>query len=184
MAVAVADDATGAAEKNPLVRGPFVITPSVPTLAAPGDEFEVGVTVANNVEGSGENADVQIRAEASEHLQIVKAASQTLRVAEGREQTTTFSVKVNDKLGSGTITFIASNGGKESRLRSTLSVRPPTTFMTQVRSSSFTKNSVDLPITREIYPEFRKLSAVVSALPLGLAHGLDAYLKDFPHGCS
>ena len=184
MAVAVADDATGAAEKNPLVRGPFVITPSVPTLAAPGDEFEVGVTVANNVEGSGENADVQIRAEASEHLQIVKAPSQTLRIAEGREQTTTFSVKVNDKLGSGTITFTASNGGKESKLRSTLSVRPPATFMVQVRSSSFTKNSVDLPITREMYPEFRKLTAAVSAVPLGLANGLDAYLKDFPHGCS
>jgi len=184
MAVAVADDATGAAEKNPLVRGPFVITPSVPVLAAPGDEFEVGVTVANNVEGSGENADVQIRAESSEHLQIVKASTQTLRIAEGREQTTTFSVRVNDKLGSGTITFFASNGGKETRLRSTLSVRPPTTYLTQVRSSNFTKNSVDLPVTRDMYPEFRKLSAAVSALPLGLAHGLDAYLKDFPHGCS
>jgi uncharacterized protein YfaS (alpha-2-macroglobulin family) len=184
MAVAVADDSTGAAQKNPLVRGPFVITPSVPVLAAPGDEFEVGVTVANNVEGSGENADVQIRAEASEHLQMVKASSQTMRIAEGREQTTTFSVKVNDKLGSGTLTFIASSGGKETRLRSTVSVRPPTTFMTQVRSSSFAKNSVDVPLTRDMYPEFRKLSAAVSALPLGLAHGLDAYLKDFPHGCS
>jgi alpha-2-macroglobulin len=184
MAVAVADDATGAAEKNPLVRGPFVITPSVPVLAAPGDEFEVGVTVANNVEGSGENADVQIRAESSEHLQIVKTPSQTLKIAEGREQTTTFSVKVNDKLGSGTVTFIASNGGKETRLRSTISVRPPTTFMTQVRSSTFNKNSADVPVTRDMYPEFRKLTAAVSALPLGLAHGLDAYLKDFPHGCS
>jgi uncharacterized repeat protein (TIGR01451 family) len=184
MAVAVADDATGAAEKNPLVRGPFVITPSVPVLAAPGDEFEVGVTVANNVEGSGENADVQIRAESSEHLQVVKTPSQTIRIAEGREQTTTFSVHVNDKLGSGTITFIAKTGGQETRLRSTVSVRPPTTFLTQVRSSTFNKNSVEVPVTREMYPEFRKLTAAVSALPLGLAHGLDAYLKDFPHGCS
>src|SRR4051812_7880144 len=184
MAVAVADDATGAAEKKPLVRGPFVITPSVPVLAAPGDEFEVGVTVANNVEGSGENADVQIRAETSEHLQIVKTSSQTLRIAEGREQTTTFSVKVSDKLGSGTLTFIASSGGKETRLRSTISVRPPATYLTQVRSSSFTKNSVDVPVTRDMYPEFRKLTAAVSGLPLGLAHGLDAYLKEYPHGCS
>src|SRR5206468_4210247 len=86
MAVAVADEATGAAERNALVRGPFVITPSVPTLAAPGDEFEAGVTVANNVEGSGENAEVQIRAESSEHVQIVKSPLQTLRIAEGREQ--------------------------------------------------------------------------------------------------
>ena len=30
MAVAVADDATGAAERDALIRGPFVITPSVP----------------------------------------------------------------------------------------------------------------------------------------------------------
>ena len=184
MAVAVADDATGAAEQNALIRGPFVITPSVPVLAAPGDEFEVGVTVANNVEGSGENAEVQVRAESSEHVQIVKSAAQTLRIAEGREQTTTFSVHVNDKLGSGTITFIASAGGKETRLRSTLSVRPPTTFMTQVRTSSFTQKSVDAPVTRDMYPEFRKLIASVSALPLGLAPGLDAYLKEFPHGCS
>ena len=35
-----------------------------------------------------------------------------------------------------------------------------------------------------MHPEFRKLTATVSALPLGLAHGLDVYLKDFPHGCS
>ena len=184
MAVAVADDATGAAQRDALIRGPFVITPSVPVLAAPGDDFEVGVTVANNVEGSGENAQVQIRAESSEHVQIQKTPSQTLRISEGREQSTSFSVHVNDKLGSGTITFIATTGGKESRLRSTLSVRPPTTFMTQVRSSSFTKTSVDVPTTRDMYPEFRKLIASVSALPLGLAHGLDVYLKEFPHGCS
>jgi alpha-2-macroglobulin len=184
MAVAVADDATGAAQRDALIRGPFVITPSVPVLAAPGDDFEVGVTVANNVEGSGENAEVQIRTECSEHVKIEKTPSQTLRISEGREQTTAFSVHVNDKLGSGTITFIATAGGKETRLRSTLSVRPPATFMTQVRSSSFTKTSVDVPTTRTMYPEFRKLMASVSALPLGLAQGLDVYLKEFPHGCS
>ncbi|MEY2556943.1 MAG: alpha-2-macroglobulin, partial [Verrucomicrobiota bacterium] len=184
MAVAVADDATGAAQRDALIRGPFVITPSVPVLAAPGDDFEAGVTVANNVDGSGENAEVQIRAESSEHVQIVKTPSQTLRISEGREQTTAFSVHVNDKLGSGTITFIATTGGKETRLRSTISVRPPATFMTQVRGGSFTKTSVDVPTTREMYPEFRKLIASVSALPLGLAHGLDVYLKEFPHGCS
>jgi uncharacterized protein YfaS (alpha-2-macroglobulin family) len=184
MAVAVADDATGAAEQNPIIRGPFVITPSVPVLAAPGDEFEVGVTVANNVEGSGENAEVQIRAESSEHLQIDKTPSQTLKIAEGREQTATFSVRTKDKLGSGTVTFIASTGGQETRLRSTISVRPPATYMTQVRSNSFTKTSADVSVTREMYPEFRKLTAAISALPLGLAHGLDVFLKDFPHGCS
>ena len=56
--------------------------------------------------------------------------------------------------------------------------------MTQVHSGNFKKGTVEIPITRAIYPEFRSGNAAVSALPLGLAHGLDAYLKSFPHGCS
>ena len=55
--------------------------------------------------------------------------------------------------------------------------------MTDVRSGSF-KERIEIPLTREMHPEFRKLDATVSALPLGLARGLDAYLKDFPFGCS
>ena len=138
----------------------------MPVLAAPGDEFEVGVTVANNVEGSGENAEVQIRAESSEHLQIEKTPAQTLKIAEGREQTTTFSVRVNDKLGSGTVTFVASTGGQETRLRSTISVRPDY-LDTQVRSS------ISQPTRsfreRKCIRSSSKLTAAVSALPLGLA---------------
>ena len=55
--------------------------------------------------------------------------------------------------------------------------------MTDVRGGSF-KSSVEIPITRPMRPEFSKLDAVVSSVPLGLAHGLDAYLKKFPYGCS
>ncbi len=56
--------------------------------------------------------------------------------------------------------------------------------MTQVRSGNFTKGSAQLPIERQMYAEFRQLSATASALPLGLARGLDFYLKNFPHGCT
>ena len=85
MAVAFAADATGSAEKESIIRGPFVLTPSVPTVAAPGDQFEVGVTVANDVEGSGENAEVTLTAEPSSHLEIVQGPRQPLHIAEGRE---------------------------------------------------------------------------------------------------
>ena len=183
MAVAVAEDAVGATEREALIRGPFVITPGVPTLAAPGDEFEVGVTVANNVEGSGPNAQVQLALEASDHFEKLTSASRTLVIPEGREQTTSVRLRVKEKLGSGEITFTAATGAASSRLRSTVSVRPPTPFMTQVRSGSFTRQH-DLQLTRAMHPEFRTTTAAVSAVPLGLAHGLDAYLKAFPHGCS
>src|SRR5947199_7448747 len=80
MAVAIANDTVGSSDRESLIRGPFVITPSVPVLAAPGDEFETGVTVANNVEGSGPNAEVELRAQPNEQLTIVSGSTQTLRI--------------------------------------------------------------------------------------------------------
>src|SRR5207244_5196581 len=183
MAVAIADDAVGSGEREALVRGPFVITPSVPVLAAPGDEFETGVTVANNVEGSGQNAEIELRAQTNEKLSIVSGSTQTLRIAEGREQTAIFKFRATDTLGSGEITFVARTNGQETKRRATLSVRPPAPYMTEVQSGSF-KDKIDIALTRDMHPEFRKLDATVSALPLGLARGLDQYLKNFPYGCS
>ncbi len=184
MAVAVSNDAAAAAERDALVRGPFVVTPSIPVLAAPGDEFEAGVTVANNVEGSGADAEIELRAECNERLTLLQSPIQKLRISEGREQSAVFRFRATDKLGSGEIRFTASRNGTETRRRATLSVRPPVPFVTTVRSGSFTKGNVDVPVARVMLPEFRKLDAAVSAVPLGLAHGLDVYLKNFPHGCS
>ena len=184
MAVGVSSETTGSSDRDALIRGPFVITPSVPVLAAPGDEFEAGVTVANNVEGSGAGAEIELRAETSAQLSIKGQSTQTLRIAEGREQSVTFQFHVNDALGSGEIKFIASRSGTETHRRATLSVRPPVPYVTDVRSGNFKKGSAEVPIKRAIYSEFAKRDAALSALPLGLAHGLDAYLKNFPHGCS
>ncbi|HSI13818.1 MAG TPA: MG2 domain-containing protein [Chthoniobacter sp.] len=184
MAVAVSPDAVGSTEMNSLVRGPFVLTPNVPTVAAPGDQFDVSVTVANGVEGSGENAAVEVKVEPSEHLEIVKSPANPLQISEGREISTTFTVRALEKFGSASLRFRASLGGQESQLRSTLSVRPAVPFMTSVRSGNFTKDAIEVPIERTIHPDFRRLDATVSALPLGLARGLDFYLKNYPNGCS
>jgi uncharacterized protein YfaS (alpha-2-macroglobulin family) len=184
MAVAVSPDAVGSSEINSLIRGPFVLTPNVPTVAAPGDEFDVSVTMANGVEGSGENAEVRVKVEPSEHLEIVKSPANPLRISEGTETSATFTVRAREKFGSASLVFRASTSGQESKLRSTLSVRPAVPFMTSVRSGNFTKETAELKIQRSIHPDFRKLDATVSALPLGLARGLDIYLKNYPNGCS
>src|SRR5260370_6317324 len=122
MAVAIADDAVASGERETLIRGPFVITTSVPVLAAPGDEFEAGVTVANNVEGSGPNAEIELRAQTNERLANLDSASHTLRIAEGREQTAIFKFRATDKLGSAQVTFIARCNVQETKRRATLSV--------------------------------------------------------------
>ncbi|KAF5406804.1 MAG: Alpha-2-macroglobulin bait region domain protein [Candidatus Udaeobacter sp.] len=184
MAVGVSNETAGSADRDALIRGPFVVTPSVPVLAAPGDEFEAGVTVANNVEGSGADAEVELRAETSPQLSILGRPTQKLRIAEGHEQSAKFRFHVNDMLGSGETKFVARRNGIETRRRATLSVRPAVPYATDVRSGNFKKGHVDVQITRAIYSEFAKREAAVAAMPLGLAHGLYVFLKDFPHGCS
>ncbi len=184
MAVGVSNETAGSADRDALIRGPFVVTPSVPVLAAPGDEFEGGVTVANNVEGSGADAEVELHAETSPQLSILGTPIQKLRIAEGHEQSAKFRFHVNDRLGSAEIKFVARRNGIETRRRATLSVRPAVPYATDVRSGNFKKGHVDVQITRAIYSEFAKREAAVAAVPLGLAHGLYVFLKDFPHGCS
>jgi uncharacterized protein YfaS (alpha-2-macroglobulin family) len=184
MAVAVAPDAVGSAKSSAIIRNPFTLTTGVPTFAAPGDQFEVGLTMANQLSGSGPEAQINLQAEPSEGLEIVRAPKGALRVPEGREASVVFVVRARDKLGSATLGFRAWMGAEESRVHATLSVRPASPFMTLVRGGNFRKDSAEAPITRTLYPEFRKLEATVSALPLGLAHGLERYLKEYPHGCS
>ena len=184
MAVAFASDSAGSTEKESTIRGPFVITPSVPTMVAPNDRFEVGVTVANNITGSDENTAVTLTAEPSSQLEIVRDPAMPLHVADGRETTVIFTVHVKDELGAASLIFHASASGGETTRRATLSVRPAVPFMTQVSSGNFANGGAQLPIERQMYAEFRQLNATASALPLGLARGLDFYLKNFPHGCT
>ena len=75
MAVAVAPDALGAVQKKSQIRGHFVLNPNVPTFVAPGDEFIVTVGVANNVEGSGKGAKVDLEVAASNHLEVLDKTS-------------------------------------------------------------------------------------------------------------
>lgn len=184
MAVALADDTLGAAETQCLSRGPMVITPSVPTFAAPGDEFTVSLTVANNLEGANATGTVQLNATASKQVEFIGPAVQSLNVATGHEATTSFRLKAKDVLGGAEIVFNASAGDEKVVRHATLSVRPSSPYFTEVQSGWFRLSKQDVKLDRVVYPHFRKSEATISILPLGLARGLDAYLREYPHGCS
>jgi len=181
MAVSVAAQKIGQSETQSTVRGPFVLTPNVPVFAAPGDEFTVSLTVANNLDAGDQ---VALSLTASEHLEIVEAAPATLQVAPGREATTRYRLRAKNMPGGAEMTFRADGGGQSIERRATLSVRPASPFMTEVQSGWFRLANQDLKVSRQMYPHFAKREATVSVLPLGLARGLDAYLRDYPHGCS
>lgn len=184
LAVAVAPDALGSTTRKSVVRGHFVLSPNVPTFAAPGDEFIVSVGVANNVEGSGKQATVNLDLVLSEHLEIVGEKATALKIDEGKETSATYKVRAKDKLGAASIRFSAAMGDKRAKYDIGLSVRPPVPYRVTVAGGSVLKDQIDVPVSRRLYPHYRELEASASPLPLGLARGLIRYLDKFPYGCT
>ena len=184
MAVAVSADAVGVAQKSATVRGHFVLSPNVPTTVAPGDEFEVSVGLANNVEGSGTSPDIKLDLAVSEHLQVLGSVQQTLKIGARQEGVATFKLRAKALLGSATLTFSAALGDKRSRYVIDASVRPPLPYLTSVATGQVKSGKADVPVTRRMYPHFRKLEASASYLPLTMARGLNDYLQKFPYGCT
>ena len=184
MAVAVAPDALGAAGRQTTVRGPFVLTPNAPLFVAPDDEFVASLTVANNLTEHPEATSVAVSAEAFGGLEIVERPPAQLPVVPGKEATVRFRVKATSDLGNAGLTFTASAAGETSSLKSTLSVRPVTPFMTHIQTGYFRQEKFELDTRRDMIPQFAKRHASASALPFGMAVGLKEYLERFPYGCS
>ena len=57
-------------------------------------------------------------------------------------------------------------------------------YETTVIAGSFTSGTKDVKITRTMHPELRILEVSASPLPIGIAHGLTAYLSKFPYLCT
>ena len=184
MAIAVSNDSIGRAEKKSEIRGNFIINPNAPTFVAPGDEFEVTASIANNVEGSGDAAQVSVALTASPELEIIGSGKALLDIKEGEEKTVRYKVRATSSLGSAKLTFVANIGDKSSKMDATLSVRPASTFMTTINSGSTQNASLSIPVTRMMYSEYRNVDLVAATSPLVLLTGLQSYLDNFPYGCT
>ena len=185
MAVSVAPEALGRFEGKTLVRGDFTLLPNAPLAVAPGDIFEVSTGVANNLETGAKDMPVKVELLPSSNLEVLGAAALTLPIGPQREGVARFQVRAKDAPGAGELAFAVSGGGKRARLSATLSVRPATPYRVQLSAASIKAgSSATLPVTRDLYPHFRKLEASVSPLPLALARGLTAYLNDYPYACT
>jgi len=183
MAVAVSGEAMGSAEAKTTVRGPFVLSPNVLTMAAPNDTFDVTVGVSNAVEGSGKNLPVEIGVSVSDNLKVVGDARVLRNISEGDEAKATFRVKAADALGEGVITFTAGSGNRLQKRRATLSIRPSQNFETTVKAG-YAKENATLDADRRLYRELASKTVSASVSPFVLATGLTDYLASYPHGCT
>ena len=184
MAVAVEAGAVGQISDGSLARGPMVLTPSVPLFASPGDEFVATVAVANNLESDAETDRIAVSVVAGDRLQLVDGQDQVIELAQGEEKTARFRFRVEDVLGGVEMKFTAKSGDQEMGRGATLSVRPASPFVTEIQSGYYRRSTHDLDVRRVMYPEFRKLSVSVSSSPMGLAAGLEKYLRQYPWGCT
>jgi uncharacterized protein YfaS (alpha-2-macroglobulin family) len=184
MAVAVAGDSLGAAEDRSLLRSTFIISPNAPMMAAPGDEFEISVTIQNNQKGAGAGGKVHLSAVPSPHLILTDKSDFDLDIPEGKDETLTIPVKAAGPLGDAEIRFTASNGGERSELAAFMSVRPAAPYQVSLYSGAIKDKNAEITIDRRLYEEFHTREAALSYLPTGMAKGLYFYLNTFPHGCS
>ncbi len=186
-ATAVAADAAaiGVVQTKTMVRAAIVLTPSAPLFAAPGDEFEVGVSLANGVKGSGAGATARVTLKTSDHVEIMGEKTRTLPVAEGREASATFrAARARPAMGAAALIFEASVSSETARREISLSVRPPTPYQVALTGGHLVSGRARAPTSRTLYPAYRTLETSVSPLPLVLARGLLQYLDKYPYGCT
>ncbi len=184
MAVGVSPDAIGVAKAATIAKGDFVLTANTPLFVAPGDEFTASLTVANQLEGADITQDIRVQATSEGGLEIVQAAPEQQSIPHNQEKTVQFLCRVKEPLGNAELRFSASAGNCKQEIRSSMSIRPATPRAAVVQSGWFRNGSKDVELKQDLHTEFSERTAVVSTTPLGLAHGLSAYLKEFPHGCT
>jgi uncharacterized protein YfaS (alpha-2-macroglobulin family) len=184
MAVAVSPDSVGVAEDRALLRNTFVLSPNGPLSAAPGDEFELSLTVTNLQRGAGEGGALRLTLAPSPHLTLAGPAEFNLTIPEGRDQTLSIPVKAAGPLGDAEIRFTASNGADSSSLAATMSIRPAVPYRVSLQSGAINNRNVELPVDRRMYEEFHTRELSLSYLPIGMARGLSFYLNNYPYGCT
>ncbi len=189
MAVAVGEQTMGRTQENTLVRGPFVLTANVLNQAAPGDEFDVTLSVANVIKDSPNSAVVNISVSTSEHISLVGDKQAQMRLSENQEDAVRFAVKANNILGGASISFdvnMTDAAGKtwQSSRTATLSIRPAMPFEVKITTGVASNGKVSLNTPFALFAAESTQMISASASPLVITEGLSAYLDEFPHSCT
>ncbi|EPY5345334.1 MG2 domain-containing protein [Klebsiella quasipneumoniae] len=185
MAISVTPDKIGKAQTSATVRDNFIMTPNVPAMVAPGDEFDVSVGVSNNLEGlNGKRVAIAVHLTVPPQLEVVGKAEQNLSLAEKREGVIHFRLRAKAVLGDAPLVFEAKYADKVSRRTINTSVRPAMPFRTQSVMGRMSGSSQNIDNLRQMFDAYAVRKAAVSNSPLVLTNGLSQYLADYPYYCS
>ena len=152
MVVAVSPTRIGVEETKVLIRGDFVLTPTVPTHVAPGDEFELPVGIANTIEGGGDQVfPVSLKLELPKGLTLVGTVPAPLSLKSGSEGKLSVRIKAGEVLGGLPIVLTAESGTRKVSRRIELSLRPAIVARQDLRLGRADRRT-ELKQLRDMYP--------------------------------
>jgi alpha-2-macroglobulin len=176
MAVAASENKVGNEVKNIEVQSYFPIQPNVPTFVAPGDRLTVTATITNGLKNDDQATPTTVTLEASPEFVILGSAEENLMIPPGQERQVSFKIMAEKRIGGAKLTFTAKQGDKESKVHSSVTVRPPSVYQTHLISGYENSSIKTIHPSRRLYPEQRMLEASASTNPFILAQGLQSYL--------
>jgi hypothetical protein len=190
IAVQVGAGKLGVASAQTIAQHDFVIDPQAPYFVSPGDEFEVGATVANTVKGSGKDVKVDLSVTPSAGFEIVDKKSVQLVIPEGEDRSFRLRLRARDVLGPQDFRIEATGLDRKESATETISLRPPQPLRTSLQSGIYRPDKdgdnaeKSIGALRPLYPDLRDVSASISSSPLTVGQGLVTYLKNYPYGCT
>lgn len=181
MVVAGEAGAYGSTEKSVFVRQPLMLLPTLPRVIGPGEE--IGVPVSLFVTRA-DIRDVTLRIEPDAMFEVVGSPSVQVAFARPEEKLGLLRLRTRDRLGRGTVKFVATSGPHRAEGVISLDVRssnPPTSrYQTQVLQPGA---SWQTTLAAHGIPGTNVATLEVSGLPpLNLESRL-RYLIQYPHGC-
>lgn len=156
MVVAADDKKLGSDSLDVNVRGDFIINATATTFTAPNDEFEVSLIVANQLKGSGAEAQVEMNVTSGEGFTIVDKGVEKIAIPENKEKSFNIRAKATDKLGSYPITVTAGIGAKKAKVEIQVSNRPAIPYQQKIEWMIVQDKPVELALADDKKPEFRK----------------------------
>ncbi len=185
--VFVDKQSVGVIKSNVISRDDLIISPTVPSFVAPGDEFLLSVAVSNNIdEQDGKKSDsVEIELKPNKSFKVIGDSKKSISINRAQDEIVTFKLKAQNILGNADLAILASSGSISSRYEQGVSIRPlfpriNRSWQTMVLDGNYQVKVGDV----ELYPEHLKFDVGLYPSLFGLIQGSLNYLAEYPYGCS